>query len=232
MHAGAGGPIRSGQRIGRRDLVAGAAASAMATPPHARAEAGLSLPAGDRLAFRILRDGSEVGTHRIAFARRGQATRARVAIDIAVSYAWVTVYRFAHRAEETWEADRFIGIESHTDDNGGTAWMRTDADPAGLLRVTGSGTAPYAAPPGALASTYWNPAILEAPLISSQDGRLCVQRVLAGALEQVPCVGGTVQARRHEMHGDLDMDIWYDLDGQWAHMRFKRDGSLITYVRL
>ncbi len=223
-----GKPIR-GRRVGRRAMAVAGTAWALA----GRARADIALPAGDCIAFRILRDGSEVGSHRVTFARRGDIVTAQVAIDIAVSYAWITVYRFAHRATETWEGAHFAGIESHTDDNGAAAWMRTESDPAGALLVSGSGTEPYAAPPGALASTYWNPAILlAAPVISSQDGRLSEQRVLSGALESVPCVGGTVQARRHEMHGDLDLEIWYDLNDQWAHMRFRRGGSLITYLRV
>ncbi len=218
--------------VGRRALLAGAAALAAARPAYAGVSAaGLNLPPGDAIAFRILRDGSEVGSHRIAFERRGETTIARVAIDIAVSVAWVTVYRLTHRAEEIWEGDRFIGMESHSDDNGTAAWMRTAAGPGGALLVSGSGTEPYAAPPGALPSTYWNPAILLAPLFSSQDGRLCVQSVVSGPFESVPCVGGTLQARRHDMHGDLEMVVWYDADDQWAHMRLWRHGSVITYLR-
>ncbi len=234
MHHGA---IFPGPGVGRRALLAGAAALAAVRPARAGVNQagvnppGLNLPPGDAVAFRILRDGAEVGSHRIAFERRGDTTIARVAIDIAVSVAWVTVYRLTHRAEETWQGDRFIGMASHSDDNGTAAWMRTSADPAGALLVSGSGTEPYAAPPGALPSTYWNPAILLAPLFSSQDGRLCVQRVVPGPLESVPCVGGTLQARRHDLHGDLEMEVWYDTDDQWAHMRLWRYGSEITYLR-
>ncbi len=232
MQAGSDGAI-SPPGLGRRALAAGTAALAMVRPVRAGAgQAVRPLPPGNAIAFRILRDGAEVGTHRIAFAQRGTTTVARVAIDIAVSFAWVTVYRLTQRATETWEGDRFIGIESHTDDNGTAAWMRAAPDADGALRVSGSGTAPYAAPPGAVPSTYWNPAILRAaPVISSQDGRLTEQRIRTGALEEVPCAGGTVRARRHEVLGERDMEIWYDLDDQWAYMRFRRDGSLITYLR-
>jgi hypothetical protein len=226
-------PPGRGPRIGRRALAAGLAALAAAPPARAGSDQPrFSLPPGDALTFRIQRDGAEVGSHRVAFEQHGSLTVARAAIDITVVVAWITVYRFTHRATETWQGERFGGIESHTDDNGTTAWMRTVWDPEGALRVSGSGTAPYAAPPGALASTYWNPAVLRAaPVISSQDGQLSAQRVVAGPLEQVPCVHGSVLARRHTMFGKLDMDIWYDLDDRWAHMRFRRDGAVITYLR-
>lgn len=234
MQAGGDGATFPSPHLRRRALAAGAAALAVVGPaqPARSDQAGINLPPREALAFHILRDGSKVGTHRITFEQHGANTVARVAIDIAVSYGWVTVYRFTHRATEIWQGDRCIGIDSHTDDNGSAAWMRTEPDPGGALRVSGSGTAPYAAPPGALVSTYWNRAILHAaPLISSQDGRLTGQRVLSGGLEDVPCVGGTLRARHHQMLGDRTMDIWFDLDDRWAHLRFARDGAMIIYLR-
>ena len=233
MQAGQQAAAGTNPRIGRRVLAGGAAALTLARPARAAGEPpGFSPPPGDAVTFRILRDGSVVGSHHVAFEQHGAITIARAAIDIVVIVAWITVYRFTHRATETWQGNRFGGIDSHTDDNGSAAWMHTLWDPEGELRVSGSGTAPYAAPPGALASTYWNPAILRAaPVISSQDGRLSAQRVFAGPLEEVPCVHGTVRARRHTVLGDLEMDIWYDLEGRWAHMRFRRGGALITYLR-
>lgn len=228
MQAGNDDPTGAPRPCGRRALAAAAAALAFGRP----ARAGSSQPPGEALGFRIHRDGSEVGSHRISFERRGNATIARVAIDIVVRIGWITVYRFSHHATELWQGERFSGIQSRTDDNGSAAWMHASWDPNGTLRVAGSGTAPYAAPPGALASTYWNSAILRAaPVISSQDGKLTAQRVLNGGLEDVPCVGGTLRARRHEMRGERDMEIWYDLDDRWAYLRFRRDGAVITYLR-
>ena len=216
-----------GRSIGRRGLAAGAAALVLAGP----AQAALPLPPGNALAFRILRDGSEVGTHRVSFSQRGDATVAQVATDIAVAYFSITMFRLAHRAAEIWDDNGFRGIESATDNNGTAEWMRAERDADGTLLVTGSGTAPYAAPRGALASTYWNPAILGAPVISSQDGHLTRDNVSDGPVERVPVADGTVLARRYEMGGDLGLAIWYDLQGQWAHLRFRRDGSVITYLR-
>ena len=233
--------IRPGPGIGRRALASAAAALALLRPARGETRPGetragpgaLNLPPGNALGFRILRDGSEVGSHRIAFERRDTTVVAHIAIDIAVRYGWLTLYRFAHRATETWQGDRFGAIESHSDETLGSAWMRAaPADGGGGLLVSGSGTAPYAAPPGALASTYWNPAMLAAPMISSQDGKLSLPHVRTGPVEAVDCAGGSVQARRHELRGDLEMDVWYDLTGQWAHLRFRRDGAVITYLRL
>lgn len=233
MQAGSDGAFFPSPGLGRRALAAGAAALAVVRPARAGAyQAVRPLPPGAAVTFRILRDGGQVGTHRITFTQHGATTIARVAIDIAVVYAWVTVYRLSQRATEIWQGDRFLGMDSHTDDNGTAAWMHAAPGPDGVLRVSGSGTAPFAAPPGALPSTYWNPVILRAvPVFSSQDGRLTEQRVRAGALEEVPCAGGTVRARRHELLGEHDREIWYDLDDQWAYMRFRRGGSLITYLR-
>ena len=215
------------RRLGRRALAMAAAALALARP----ARAAPNLPADDTLVFAILRDDAPVGTHRLTFERGEQRTVVRSAIDIAVNYGPLTVYRFAQRVAETWTGDGFFAIDSHTDDNGTPAWMHAERDASGKLQVAGSGTAPYAAPPGALASTYWNPAILGVPVISSQDGHLTAPEVIAGPVEPVPADGGFVLARRSEMRGDPDLEIWYDLHARWAHLRLRRYGSVITYLR-
>ena len=50
--------------------------------------------------------------------------------------------------------------------------------------------------------------------------------------ESIEAEGNLVEAVRYEMRGDLDLDIWYDMRGEWAKMRFTLDKSAIEYVRI
>ena len=34
------------------------------------------------------------------------------------------------------------------------------------------------------------------------------------------------------MRGELDLDIWYDMRGEWVRMSFTVDDSTIEYVRI
>jgi hypothetical protein len=64
-----------------------------------------ALPAEYR--FRIMREGSQIGTHRVSFAPGGgNEMTARTEVDIAVRLAGFTVFRLTHRFAETWAGDR------------------------------------------------------------------------------------------------------------------------------
>ena len=127
-------------------------------------------------------------------------------------------------------ATGFIGMESHSDDNGTAAWMRTAAGPGGALLVSGSGTEPYAAPPGALPVDLLEPGHPAVPpLFSSQDGRLCVQSVVSGPRSSWFPVSAA-RCRRGATTCMATSKWWSGTthDDQWAHMRLWRHGSVIT----
>ena len=191
------------------------------------------LPPGDAIAFRILRDGAEVGSHRIDFERRGETTIARVAIDIAVSYAWVTVYRFdppadrnlagrpVHRHREPHRRQRHRGLDAHR--------RRSRRRPAGV------GQRHRALCRAARRARLH---LLEPGHPAGRPGDQFAGRAAERAACRVRrrwrwCPASAARCRRGATRcmATLEMEIWYDLDDQWAHMRFRRDGSVITYLR-
>jgi hypothetical protein len=214
----------------RRAVLAGLAGAGAVVRPFQVAAGAPITPAGG-LAFRILRGDRQVGTHRITFSRTGERLAVAVAIDIAVRIGPLTLFRLTHRATEVWQGPVFERIDSRTDNDGRTEWMwaiRQD----GFVLVDGSdGSGRIRAPEGALPATYWNPAVLAGPMLDAQTGRLLRTNVTAGAVEDIDVAGGRVRARRYVLTDDADLEIWYDLGGNWAHMQMRRAGSLITYER-
>lgn len=222
--------------ITRRALVAATAAAPLAAgaaPARAAPGAGpLPVPPGNRIGFRMLRNGDVIGNHTLAFTRTGDALEVAVAIDILVKFGPVPVYRYRHRATERWQGDQFMGIESQTDRDGTPHHMRCVRTAEGL-KVEGDNTQPYTAPPMSFATTYWNKVMLQTHVINSEDGRLFRVSPAQLAEEAVPmAAGGTIRARHYKLDGDLPLDLWYDDAGQWAHLVFTKDGSTIVYEKL
>src|SRR3546814_6567436 len=81
--------------LSRRMLVAGGLALPLAVlaPPPLRAAA---IPPSGVLRFTVLRGGSPMGTHRIAFRQEGRALRVDIAIDIAVRFGPIPKIGRAH----------------------------------------------------------------------------------------------------------------------------------------
>jgi len=216
-------------QLGRRHLLTAGAALAIGRS----AQAALPVPQSRELAFRIMRHGSQIGSHTLQFRCNGDALQVDIAVDVRVSLGPIPLVRYSHRNQESWAADRLVGLDSHTDRNGKILWMSACATNAGL-RVEGSGAVPYIAPPNALASTYWYKAVLGGPIIGTQDGMLVRPAISPPEPQPIHLASGAeMPAKRYVLTGDLDVELWYDVSDTWAGMRFSvDDGSVISYERM
>lgn len=192
------------------------------------------VPARDSLTFYIMRRGDRIGTHKISFARLpGDGLDVHIAVNVLVKLGPIPLVRYAHRGLESWRAGRLTGLQTHTDRNGTDLQMRAWRNERGL-QVEGTDTTPYVAPPNALPTTYWNPRMLDGPMIGTQKGTLVNPKVTEIGAERIPLAnGGAVATRRYAIRGKgMDVDVYYDFDHVWAGMSFTvEDGSLITYQR-
>lgn len=189
-----------------------------------------SIPETGRIAFRVMRDEVDIGSHELTFRRDGERLDVDIAIDLKVTFLGVALYRYSHRARETWEAGRLTTLESATDDNGTPYRIVGRASGTGF--TVSVGTKETAFPADALPSSHWNRAWLQGrPLINTQKGERIDFTVADRGEETVATASGSLAARRFAVTGDLRKDIWFDAAGRWVKTRFDApDGSSIFYV--
>ena len=219
------------QRIRRRILLA----CGLATAATGRARGLPAVPGRDSLTFNIIRRGGRIGTHTVAFTELpGDGLDVHIAVNVLVKLGPIPLVRYAHHGLESWRAGRLAGVQTHTDRNGTDLQMRAWRAKPGL-EVEGTDTTPYVAPPNALPTTYWNPRMLDGPMIGTQKGTLVTPKVTEIGAERIPLANGRAVATHHyAIRGtDMHVDVYYDFDQVWAGMSFTvEDGSLITYQRL
>jgi hypothetical protein len=190
-----------------------------------------AIPSGNRIAFQVTRNDSPIGTHELAFARDGADVRVSIAIDFAVRFLGVTAFRYTHRNTEVWRGDRLVSINATTDNNGRMLAVKARASGRGI-EVEGTEAGAYVAPPEVVSTSYWHGTFLRERKIDTQGGRLLATRLTRLGEEMIPVAGGSVEATRWRIEGDLELDIWYDRSGAWSRLRFVRgDGSVILYTR-
>ena len=80
-------------------------ASAGAVPASASVNTGA-------LTFTVLRDGSKIGTHRIAYHVDNGRTYIDTRTDIAVKVVFVTAYEFEQEAHEVWQSGHLVKLDS------------------------------------------------------------------------------------------------------------------------
>ncbi len=213
--------------IGRRALLAGAAA--LLVSPSAGA---LPVPTGNRLDFRILRKGSQIGTHTLRFANTGDDLTVEVAADIVIGLGPIAFFRYRHRATERWRNGVVVSVDAETDDDGTKERMTARREGMSLV-VEGTKAPRYVAPSTASPATHWNRRMLDGPLINTQNGLLMRPTIKMLGPGQVPTAdGGSLRADHVTLRGDADLDTWYDATPAWVGLRFTaKDGSVVEYRR-
>lgn len=208
-------------------ILAGAAATAR------QVVAGLPVPPGDSLTFRLLRGGSDIGRHTLSFEPQGDALTVRIAVEARVSLLSIPIVHYTHHVVETWQDGMLAAIVGETNKNGRIEWVRARRTPDGLV-VQGSRTQQYIAPEPAIGTSYWNKRMLDGPMISMEDGVLLHPKVTALQSEVIPLASGrSVAAAHYNLSGSFNVDVWYDEASRWASLAFTAaDGSAIHYERL
>lgn len=204
----------------RRTVLAGMVAS-VATP--------VAGAAGDAaLEFQVLRNGRDIGRHRLALRRDGADLLCAIDVDLRVGLGPITFYRYSHENRERWRAGRFVSFASRTDDNGSKLAVRAERAEGGISVEGPEGS--YLAPADAWPTTYWYPGFLDrSAWVDTQFGRLRRARVVPAGEGLVPVGGRELAARRYRLEGDLALELWYR-EGQWVGLAATApDGSALLY---
>lgn len=189
-----------------------------------------SAPASNRIAFRVIRDGVEIGSHELTFRRDGERLTVDIAIDLNVTFLGLSLYRYRHRGSETWEGDRLIALQTTTDNNGEAHQVRGRASENGILVAADGQERLF--PADAVPSSHWNRSwVAGRPLINSQNGEPIRFSASGRGLEPVETPSGVVAAQHFTIAGDLRKEIWFDEAGHWVKTSFAApDGSTISYA--
>jgi hypothetical protein len=182
--------------------------------------------------YRILRNGSPIGTHRVRFRSAGDRMIVQHRIRIRVSVIGFEAYRYDLHSRETWRGDRLVALHSRTEKNGASLEVMASGMRRGIRIYTRDGTA-RAPSDAVVASPSWDVlARRPARMIDSETGQSWSVRVSAAVEESLRVAGEPLPCRRYRVRGDLDATLWYDRDGILAKKRLTApDGSTIVTVR-
>ncbi len=180
-------------------------------------------PAG--IAFRLIRNGSAIGSHEVAFRDlEGGVLEARSLVRATVTLLGITVYRYSHETAETWRGGRLVSLSSRMDRNGtaGFCEARSEGGQIALRGTVGEARLPAEGAP----LTWWRRATLTdaVPLFDPRQGL-----VVAPGLQRSALPGGGL---RVVVVGGEGADVTYDGAGTWVGFASTaEDGSAIRYER-
>jgi len=217
--------------MGRRSLLVLLTICALAWPVPVSAQlSGLAEWTPPPLSFTVLRDGARLGTHRLSFSREGEQLVVDIEIRFEVKLAFITLFRYAHDARETWANGRLVAFDSRTDDDGTPFRVRARATPQGLVVESTGGN--YTASPDTVPSSYWHKDMIRHPkVLDSQSGRMIELVATPIGAGEVPVGGRLIPARLFRLSGEISGELGYSVDDSWAKLSFGARGSQIEYVR-
>lgn len=176
------------------------------------------------IAFKVMRQGTQVGTHTVRFREEGDLLRARTELRIQVRLAGFTVFRFTQDTEEAWRGSRLVSLDSRADRNGRPGTCQAVAE-AGGIRLRGT-QGEALLPANAAPLTWWRAASLSAPGVPLFDVRDA--RPVAPELQRMPDRGG----QRIRLIGGEGAEVVYDARGGWIGFATTgEDGSAVSYER-
>jgi len=181
--------------------------------------------------FRVLLDGSEIGTHDFRVAEREGERRVQIDAKFIVTFLAVEVYHYVHSATERWRGNCLDAIDSRTDDNGDL--IAVHGASSGDRFVVQAPKASTTTPGCMMSFAYWNPAFLSAGrLLNSQTGEVTDVHVDKLPDETVTVQNIPMSTRRYALHGpNLRIDLWYTADGRWVQLETRTSrGSILKYV--
>jgi len=217
----------------RRGFLACAGATAIAGPVLAdTSTVGLPVPPGNQIAFKVFRNGSEVGEHHMSFTQNGDELDIATNFTFVVTIAGIAVYRYALLAVEKWSGGVFQAANSTVNNNGDHIEVHAHKIPSGYDVVGINHTTPaksypeYTAPPNTMPLTYWNAAMLDGTVLNLATAHSYPPIVHSPGWDNLPdASGGTILAQRFDVTGKLRLSVWYDQMKQWAGLQFSLKGD-------
>jgi hypothetical protein len=195
--------------------------------------AALPVPSGNTLSFRIMRKGSRIGTHTLAFSGSGDDLTVNIDVMMAVYFGPIRMFHYTHHDVECWKGGKFASLDAKTDYNGEAAWCTARRDGAQVI-VQGSKAAKYAAPSNTLAATHWNKAELQGPMINPENGMMLHPKISdVGSCSVALASGATMAAHQYSWRGKDSLDLWYDGNNDWVALKaVTPGGDVLTYEKL
>lgn len=191
---------------------------------------GLALASAEReWRFRVLLDGSKVGTHTFRVTERGGDRRVESDAIFTVKFLFINAYTYAHEARERWQGDCLAELDARTDDNGKRMAVRGASNGAKFEVQVPRGAQ---LPACVMSFAYWNPAMLEQPrLLNVQTGELTDVRIEPLGEETVRVRGAATNARRYAVHAPkFRIDLWYAAGENWVQLESRTEsGRMLRY---
>lgn len=228
-----GGTKQSGPHISRRAVLGGLGGTAALATTGLLPNALFAQAQTRRYAFRIVREGSEIGTHEVTLEQSGNLLVVSTTVRIAVRVAFITAFRYEHDSEERWRDGQIITLKSKTHDNGEDYMVDGEIVDDGFRTEGPAG--PFVSPSGIHSSnSMWREDFVEQrQLINVREGGVIGLAVKPQGTEKIEVAGRQVEAVKFQaITPQLGGFLWYNRTESWVRAELDVKGERVAYERM
>jgi hypothetical protein len=182
--------------------------------------------------FDVTGDGFPIGTYHFTLQENGTARQLTAEARFRVRLVLVEAYRYEHHADEHWQGDCLVRLDTRTVEQGKTTLVSGRDEGEGFVIEGPRGRESLARCPMTFA--YWNPRILTAKaLINAQTGAVTPITVKSLGAERIKARGALVDARRFRIETEKTVtDVWYSSTDEWLGLRSttRAGGHVLDYT--
>ena len=184
---------------------------------------------GNQILFRIERNGSPVGFHRIEFKKSDKGLMVKAHFELKISFLFFTAYQYSYQSESIWQGNCLMSLTAKTNDDGEVSVVRARLQ-EDQIRIEGPDGI-TSTETGLFPTNHWHPGILaHNRILNTITGQINRINITNKGKTSVVINGGKGSAHHYVYSGELNNELWYDLAGRWVKMRFLgNDGSTIEY---
>lgn len=180
--------------------------------------------------FRVLLDGSEIGTHQFELQDDGERRLLESRAKFDVKFLFFTAYTYRHSNTEEWSDNCLVDIDARTVTNGKTQTVA--GEKMGDNFVVERADEKVELPACVMTFAYWNRQFLEQPqLLNPQTGEFLDVEVESLPPETLTVRGEEREAQRYRVSAkDMDLKLWYSRDNEWLALEsVAKGGRIIRY---
>ena len=182
--------------------------------------------------FKVYLDDQLVGEHSFSLKGEGELQTLESVARFDVRFLGIGLYHYDHLSNESWRLDCLQSIHAKTDDNGTNITVEGTALPQAFsLQVQGK----RQTLPGCIMTfAYWNPEMLhQHQLLNPQTGELTEVSVRLLGREFMEVKAKKVPVDHYVLLAPkFEIDLWYDLEGQWVALDSRLEDSKKLRYRL
>lgn len=176
--------------------------------------------------FNVYLNGKEIGTHKVQLKMQDGIKKVNIEADFDVKVLFVSVYKYRHTNQETWEGQCLNKVDASTDANGEKFFISSKQAEQGMQLFTHEGERGV---DGCVRSfAYWDLDLLQADmLLNTQTGEYVRAELDEKGIDNIQLGDVSTPSKKYQLvTEDGTIDLWYTLDDRWVALESKTSNGM------